>query len=95
MAFKKAKLKFVQIYEQQIQMKKSSLWIIGAAIALTSCTYQKNNRIEQDDVREGNKRIYGESLDAPARQLEVQYESDPTLAKRAEDIRAILYGEGK
>ncbi len=76
-------------------MKKISFLVLGALLILTSCTYQKNNRIVQADVNEGNKRVYGESLDAPAKQLANKYEDDPKLAKKAEDIRQKLFGEEK
>ncbi|MGK0139444.1 MAG: outer membrane protein assembly factor BamE (lipoprotein component of BamABCDE complex), partial [Algoriphagus sp.] len=41
-------------------MKKISFLLFLAATALlSSCDYQKNNTIKQDDVNEGNERIYG------------------------------------
>lgn len=66
-------------------IKKLGVLLIVAAVS--SCTYQKNNQIEQDDVNAGNERIYGVHPDSTARQLKVQYEPKPELGAKANEIK--------
>ena len=63
------------------------------AVSLASCKYQKNNHIEQKDVRQGDEWVYGVSPDSAARQLKNKYTANPDLEKRANDIREKLYGK--
>ena len=75
-------------------MKKLGfLFLMAGVVALSSCDYQKNNRIDQDDVHEGNERIYGDGPDAPARQRAQQYEASPEDAARPAAIYEKLYGK--
>ncbi len=75
-------------------MKKISFLLFLAATALlSSCNYQNNNQIVQDDVNEGNERIYGDGPEAPARQLAKEYEATPEDVARAAKIKETLYGE--
>ncbi|MFT5884559.1 MAG: hypothetical protein ACI9IP_001014 [Arcticibacterium sp.] len=75
-------------------MKKISFLLFVAATALlSSCDYQKNNTIKQDDVNEGNERVYGDGPEAPARQLAKEYEATPEDVARAAKIKETLYGE--
>jgi hypothetical protein len=62
---------------------------------LTSCDYQKNNHIEQKDVRAGDEWVYGVSPDSAARQLKNKYTANPELEKRTNAIREKLFGSGK
>lgn len=74
-------------------MKKNRFIIFAfLLLALGSCTYQKNNTIEQKDVNEGNEYVYGVSPDSSARQLKVTYEAKPELEQRTAAIREQLYG---
>ena len=72
-------------------MKKNIVFIF-CLVALASCGYQKNNRIEQDDVNEGNEYVYGVHPDSVARQLNVTYTAKPELEARTAAIREKLYG---
>lgn len=67
--------------------KLSLLSLVCAALAVSSCSYQKNNRIDQDDVNAGNERIYGVHPDSTARQLKLEYTSKPELGAKAVEIR--------
>jgi outer membrane lipopolysaccharide assembly protein LptE/RlpB len=69
------------------------LLLIAATAVLSSCNYQKNNTIKQDDVNEGNERIYGDGPEAPARQLAKQFEATPEDVARAAKIKETLYGK--
>ncbi len=57
---------------------------------LGSCEYQKNNRIEQKDLREGDEVVYGVHPDSAARQTKLKYTTKPEDVARAEKIRAKL-----
>jgi hypothetical protein len=77
-------------------MKKFSVLLFAvAAVSLASCDYQKNNVIEQKDVRKGDKWVYGVSPDSAARQLKNKYTANPELENRTNAIREKLYGAGK
>jgi uncharacterized lipoprotein NlpE involved in copper resistance len=76
-----------------ILMKKHSILLLIATIfTLASCTYQKNNQYEQDDVNENNEKVYGVSKDSAAAQLKNVYTADPANAKRVDALREKLYG---
>jgi len=77
-------------------MRKLSVLLFAVvAVSLASCNYQKNNVIEQKDVRQGDEWVYGVSPDSAARQLKNKYTANPELEKRASAIREKLYGAGK
>lgn len=77
-------------------MKKISVLLFVAATAiLSSCDYQKQNRIEQKDVRENDEYVYGVSPDSAARQLNNKYTAKPELEARANAIREKLFGNGE
>ncbi len=72
-------------------MKKFSVLLFAvAAVSLASCDYQKNNVIEQKDVRQGDEWVYGVSPDSAARQLKNKYTANPELEKKANEIREKL-----
>jgi hypothetical protein len=72
-------------------MKKNVGFLaIAFTLLLTACTYQKNNRIDQKDVNEGNDRVYAHP-DSTARQRKVQYAPDSENEVRAMEIQEILY----
>lgn len=88
-----AELIFVQIYGH-LQMKKIGVVLsLVSLLALSSCDYQKNNRIKQDDVNDGNERVYGDGKGKPARQLANQYEASAEDAARPVKIKEKLYGK--
>ncbi len=75
-------------------MRKLSVLLFAlAAVSLASCSYQKNNVIEQKDVRNGDEWVYGVSPDSAARQLKNKYTANPDLEKRTNEIREKLYGK--
>lgn len=77
-------------------MKKFSVLLsIILVAALSSCNYQKNNTIKQNDVREGDEWVYGVHPDSSARQLKNKYAAKPELEKRTDAIREKLFGNGK
>ncbi|MDZ7933967.1 MAG: hypothetical protein U5M51_03135 [Emticicia sp.] len=77
-------------------MKKFSVLLFAvAAISLTSCDYQKTNRIEQKDVRQGDEWVYGVSPDSAARQLKNKYTPRPELENRTKAIQEKMFGLGK
>lgn len=77
-------------------MKKISVLLFVAATAfLSSCDYQKQNRIEQKDVNEGNEYVYGVHPDSVARQLNNKYTAKPELEARTNAIREKLFGNGE
>lgn len=73
-------------------MKKSIFIFSVFALSLNACTYQKNNRIEQADVNEGNEYVYGVHPDSAARQLKNVYTAKPELAARTKAIQEKFYG---
>jgi hypothetical protein len=72
--------------------KLSLIALLGISAGLGSCTYQKNNTIEQDDVNEGNEYVYGVHKDSTAKQLKQSYTAKPELADRTAKIKEIMYG---
>jgi hypothetical protein len=76
-------------------MKKFSVLLFAVAtVSLASCDYQKNNVIEQKDVRKGDEWVYGVSPDSAARQLKNKYTANPDLENRTNAIREKLSGKG-
>jgi hypothetical protein len=73
--------------------KLSVLAFAVVAVSLASCKYQKNNKIEQTDVRKGDEWVYGVSPDSAARQLKNKYTAKPELEAKANEIREKLYGK--
>lgn len=69
---------------------KNILGLVVSVALLSSCDYQKQNKIEQIDLREGDEVVYGVHPDSAARQTKLKYASKPELADRAEKIRAKL-----
>ncbi|MCE7067615.1 hypothetical protein [Dyadobacter sp. CY326] len=65
-------------------------FVAGLAL-LSSCEYQKYNRIEQKDLNVGNEVVYGVSPDSLPRQMSYKYDAKPELETRVNDIRAKLY----
>jgi hypothetical protein len=59
-------------------------------LLFSSCDYQKQNKIEQVDLREGDEVVYGVHPDSVARQTKNKYADKPENAERAEKIRAKL-----
>jgi hypothetical protein len=76
-------------------MKKFSVLLFAVvAVSLASCNYQKNNVIEQKDVRQGDEWVYGVSPDSAARQLKNKYTANPDLENRTNAIREKLANKG-
>jgi hypothetical protein len=73
-------------------MKKYSFLLIAGVSMLSACTYQKNNKIEQDDANAENTYVYGVSKDSAAAQLKNVYTAKPELADRTAAIREKFYG---
>ncbi len=67
---------------------KGIFGLLVIASVLISCDYQKQNKIEQKDLREGDEVVYGVHPDSAARQTKLKYASKPEYADRAEKIRA-------
>lgn len=72
---------------------KSILPILAIALVATACDYQKNNRIKQKDVREGNEYVYGVHPDSAAAQSKIKYTAKPELEVRANAIREKLFNQ--
>lgn len=75
-------------------MKRNFLKISALllAVSLASCKYQKNNTIDQHDVRAGDEYVYGVHPDSAARQTKIKYTAKPELEQRTNAIREKLYG---
>lgn len=74
------------------EMKKNLGFLaIAATVLMTACTYQKNNRIDQNDVNAGNDYVYAHP-DSMARQRKVQYTANSENEVRAMEIQEKLYG---
>ncbi|ADQ17701.1 hypothetical protein [Leadbetterella byssophila] len=72
-------------------MKKNVGFLaLALTLLVSACTYQKNNRIDQKDVNEGNDYVYGHP-DSTARQRKVQYTPDSENEVRAMEIQEKLY----
>jgi len=64
-------------------MKKFSVLLFAvAAVSLASCDYQKNNVIDQTDVRKGDAWVYGLSQASVDRKLNNKYTATPELENR-------------
>lgn len=75
-------------------MKRNFLKIsaLMLAVSLASCKYQKNNTIDQPDVRAGDEYVYGVHPDSAARQTKIKYTAKPELEQRTNAIREKLFG---
>ncbi|MFN8347208.1 MAG: hypothetical protein U0X91_19555 [Spirosomataceae bacterium] len=75
-------------------MKRNFLKISAllVTVSLASCKYQKNNTIDQPDVRAGDEYVYGVHPDSAARQTKIKYTAKPELEQRTNAIREKLYG---
>lgn len=69
------------------------LLTIASALTLVACDYQKNNVIQQNDLRDGDSYVYGVHPDSAARQTKNKYAEKPGSEARAEKIRQKLYGQ--
>lgn len=77
-------------------MKLKSLLPALLVVALaSSCDYQKNNRIKQKDVRQGDTYVYGVHPDSAAAQTKQTYTAKPELEVKANELRAKLYSAKK
>ncbi len=75
-------------------MKKNILLLFAIfSVSLASCSYQKNNTIKQDDVREGDEWVYGVHPDSSAQQLKNVYTEKPELENKANQLREKLFGD--
>lgn len=77
------------------KINKTLIYIAIATISLSSCSWMKYNdsnvnRIE--DLHKNDVRVYGED-GQPARHMKNVYTADPSLEKRTNTIREILYGK--
>jgi hypothetical protein len=77
-------------------MKRNFLKIsaLVLAVSLASCKYQKNNTIDQSDVRAGDEYVYGVHPDSAARQSKISYAAKPELEARTAAIREKMFGAG-
>ena len=75
-------------------MKRNFLKISALllAVSLASCKYQKNNTIDQNDVRTGDEYVYGVHPDSAARQTKIKYTAKPELEQRTTASREKLFG---
>ncbi|AYQ33830.1 MULTISPECIES: hypothetical protein [Runella] len=75
-------------------MKRNFLKISALllTVSLASCKYQKNNTIEQTDLRAGDEYVYGVHPDSAARQTKIKYTAKPELEQRTNAIREKLFG---
>ncbi len=69
---------------------KNIFGLLVFAALLSSCDYQKQNKIEQKDLREGDELVYGVHPDSAARQTKLKYTTKPEDVARAEKIRTKL-----
>jgi hypothetical protein len=83
---------------EPITMKSNILKIsiLVAAVSLTSCKYQKNNKAVQTDKRDGDTWVYGVHPDSAAVQSKLKYEvvEADSLEKRTALIRDKFFGAG-
>ncbi len=66
---------------------KNIFGLVVITALLTSCDYQKQNKIEQIDLREGDKEVYGVHPDSAAAQTKNKYTAKPENEVRAQKIR--------
>ena len=69
---------------------KNILALACFTIFLSSCDYQKQNKIEQKDLREGDEVVYGVSPDSAAAQTKNKYPTKPEYDERTQKIREKL-----
>jgi hypothetical protein len=80
-----------QVFETATQMTNKSIFsVLAIATLLTACNYQKNNKAEQKDLREGDEYVYGVHPDSAARQTKNKYPAKPENEARAAKIREKL-----
>ncbi|MEN9730080.1 MAG: hypothetical protein RLZ91_1197 [Bacteroidota bacterium] len=72
---------------------KNLVPVLAIALLATACDYQKNNRIKQKDVREGNEHVYGVHPDSAAAQSKLKYAAKPELEVKANEIREKLFNK--
>jgi uncharacterized lipoprotein len=72
--------------------RKFSFILALSVVALASCDYQKNNTINQDDLRAKDLYVYGAHPDSMARQMKNKYTATPENEARAAKIKEKLYG---
>ncbi|MEY2793484.1 MAG: hypothetical protein RJA76_1476 [Bacteroidota bacterium] len=72
---------------------KSLLPVLAIALVATACDYQKNNRIKQKDIREGDEYVYGIHPDSAAAQSKIKYTAKPELEVRTNAIREKLFNK--
>ncbi len=73
-------------------MKISKVIAFVACVALlSSCDYQKGNRIEQKDVNANSTYVYGVSPDSLPKQMANKYTAQPEIETRVNAIREKLY----
>jgi hypothetical protein len=70
---------------------KNILAVALVAVAAVSCDYQKQNKIEQVDLREGDKVVYGVHPDSAAAQTKNVYPSKPEYNERTQKIREKMF----
>ena len=73
--------------------RKNILFIASLAILATACDYQKNNKIKQRDLGEGDEYVYGVHPDSAARQSKNKYTAKPALELKANAIRNKLFND--
>ncbi|MES2794761.1 MAG: hypothetical protein V4683_02290 [Bacteroidota bacterium] len=69
---------------------KNILGLVFFVSILASCDYQKQNKIEQKDLREGDEVVYGVHPDSAARQTKLKYASKPEYEVRTQKIKEKL-----
>jgi len=70
-------------------LKISALLLV---VSLASCKYQKNNNMNQSDLRAGDEYVYGVHPDSAARQSKIKYTAKPELEARTNAIREKMFG---
>jgi hypothetical protein len=77
----------VELKEKKIMIIKKIFGLLFFMAILSSCDYQKQNKIEQKDLREGDEVVYGVHPDSAARQTKLKYAAKPENDARAQKIR--------
>jgi hypothetical protein len=72
--------------------RKHILIAVACTFLLASCDYQRNNKIKQKDVAEGDAYVYGVHPDSAARQAKNKYKAKPENEVKAAKIREKLFG---
>lgn len=76
--------------------EKSQFLFVIAMLAFTSCGLDKYNAVTEktEDVRKNDEYVYGDGEGKPARQIKNTYPDTPEGAKRADALRAKMFGSG-